>query len=73
MKTALFLDLHLEIDGKLKLMIKLYNKHNDFPIFNFISLSAVAISLNIPVYEAFISKLIRYATIDETTRTFFQS
>ena len=45
MKSASYLDLHLEIDGKGKLLTKLYNKRDDFAfrIVNFPSSEATSL------------------------------
>ena len=61
MKSASYLDLHLEIDGKGKLLTKLYDKRDgsSFRIANFPFICG-----NIPsasAYGVFISQLIRYA------------
>ena len=59
--SALFLDLHLEIDIAGRLKTKLYNKTEDFnfPIVNFSFICS-----NIPAapaYGVYISQLIRYS------------
>ena len=59
-KSASYLDLHLEIDNEGRLKTKLYDKRDDFsfPIVNFPFLSS-----NIPAapaYGVYISQLIRY-------------
>ena len=60
-KSASYLDLHLEMDNKGKLLTKLYDKRDDFsfrnancPFFGDIIPSA-------PAYGVFISQLIPYA------------
>ena len=60
-KSASYLDLHLEIDNEGRLKTKLYDKRDDFsfPIVNFPFLSS-----NIPAapaYGVYISQLIRYS------------
>ena len=60
-KSASYLDLHLEIDTQGRLNMKLYDKRDafDFPIVNFPFLSS-----NIPeapAYGLYISQLIRYS------------
>ena len=60
-KSASYLDLHLEIDNEGRLKTKLYDKRDDFsfPIVNFPFLSS-----NIPAapaYVVYISQLIRYS------------
>ena len=61
-KSASYLDLKFEIDGKGKQLTKLYDQHDDllFRIVNFrITCGNI---LSTPVYGVFLSQLIRYAT-----------
>ena len=44
-KSASFLDLHLEVDGKRKLLTKLHDKHDDFHSILSTFLSSVVASL----------------------------
>jgi len=60
-RSALYLDLHLEIDNRRRLSTKLYDKRDDFtfPIVNFPFLCG-----NIPAapaYGVYISQLVRYS------------
>ena len=62
-KSASYLDLHLEIDGKGKLLTKLYDKRD---VFSFKIVNFPFICGNIPsapAYGVFISQLIRYARV----------
>ena len=54
------IDLHLKIDGKEKLMTKLYNKRDDFSFRIVNSLSICGNILSAPMYGNFMSQLIRY-------------
>ena len=60
-KSALFLDIHLEIDGKGKLLTKLFDKRDDFSfhIVNFLFICGNISSAS--AYGVFISQLVRYA------------
>ena len=70
-KSASYLDLHLEIDNEGRLKTKLYDKSDDFsfPIVNFPFLSS-----NIPAasaYGVYISQLIRYSRACISYHDFF--
>ena len=61
-RSALYLDLHLEIDSKWRLRMKLYDKRDDF---NFPIVKFPFICSNIPAAPAYgvnISQLIRYSS-----------
>lgn len=60
-KSASYLDLHLEIDGKGKLLTKLYDKRDDFS-FRIVNFPFICGNIpSAPAYGVFISQLIRYA------------
>ena len=61
MKSASYLDLHLEIDGKAKPLSKLYDKGDDFS-FRIVNFPFIRGNIPLaPVYLVFISQLVRYA------------
>ena len=71
MKSALFLDLLLEIDGEGNTTTELCDKRDEF---SFRMVNTPFICGNIPSaqeYGVFISQLIRYARITVTTQTFW--
>ena len=60
-KSASYLDLHLEIDNEGRLKTKLYDKRDDF---SFLIVNFPFLSSNItaaPAYGVYISQLIRYS------------